>query len=147
METGTVGYNEKKKIYSFKKASIKQFFDIFKAALTEGDPQVLSQLFATPCFVLGDEMTRVVQSPQEVLEFFGGAKEEYNKMGITETRADIEGTDWITEKIVIVEVRWPHLDKQGKEHGSEASSYILRLDGNGDLKIQAVVMHGVSTSH
>ncbi|HET8580777.1 MAG TPA: hypothetical protein VFL31_07245 [Nitrospiraceae bacterium] len=74
-----------------------------------------------------------------VKESFSGAKEQYNARGITDTRPDVFGLEWVTERIAIVDVRWPYLDERGKEVGEEASTYTLRRDDAGDLKLHGRV--------
>jgi hypothetical protein len=102
----------------------------------------VATLWEAPAFVLGDGMSRVVATLEEVSGFFGGAKAQYNERGITDTRAELVRVDWPTKQIVLVEVHWPHLDASGREIGGERSTYTLRRDAEGALKIRAVVMHG-----
>jgi hypothetical protein len=52
----------------------------------------------------------------------------------------------MTDRILVVEVRWPYLDQEGNEAGEESSTYTLRRDDQGHLKIRAVVMHGARTA-
>ena len=40
-------------------------------------------------------------------------------------------------------MRWPYLDAQGHELGAETSTYTLRRDGNGRLRLRVAVTHGV----
>jgi len=127
-------------------AAVQDFLDRFAGALTAGDVATVASLWATPALVLGDPMAQVVGSRQEIEHFFGGAKDEYNKRGITGTRADIQRLEWATERIAIVTVRWPYLDSRGRERGEESSTYILRRDDQGDLKLHAAVMRGEAAS-
>jgi hypothetical protein len=122
--------------------AVRDFLDEFARALTAGDGGAIAKLWETPAFVLGDNMARVVSSPQEVEEFFSGAKEQYNAKGITEARAEILELDWLTDQIVQVEVRWPYLDSFGKELGHETSTYTLMRDDAGNLRLRVAVMHG-----
>jgi hypothetical protein len=46
--------------------------------------------------------------------------------------------------LALVEVRWPYLDGQGNEVGEEVSTYVLRRDDTGALKVQVALMQGVS---
>jgi hypothetical protein len=80
----------------------------------------------------------------EVEQFFGGAKDQYNALGIVTTRADIQRLEWLTDRVVLVDVRWPYLDARGNERGEESSTYTLRRDDAGELKMQAVVMRGAT---
>src|SRR2546426_12307882 len=94
---------------------VQQFFDEMAKALTTGDSPTLSLLWEAPAFVVGDEGALVITSPQEIEEFFAGSKETYHERGVFDTRAEILSTDWATDRIVVVEVRWPWLDADGKE--------------------------------
>jgi hypothetical protein len=128
--------------------AVRDFLDAFARALTAGDGRAVAELWETPAFVLADQMVRVVNSPQEVEEFFAGAKEQYNAKGINEARAEILELDWLTDRIVQVEARWPYLDAYGQELGHETSTYTLLRDQAGNLRLRIAVMHGaVTPSH
>jgi len=101
-------------------------------------------LWQVPAFVLGDADDRAVGSNQEIEQFFGGAKQRYNEQGIMSTRAEIGTLQWLTERIAIVQVRWPYLDAQGHEVGEETSTYTLRRDEEGELRLRVTVMHGAA---
>ena len=122
---------------------VQGFLDRFAAALTGGDTATVAGMWETPALVLGDEMGQTVESRQEIERFFAGAKEDYNRRGITGTRADIQGLEWATERIAIVTVRWPYLDDGGRERGEESSTYVLRRDDQGSLRLRVAVMRGM----
>jgi ketosteroid isomerase-like protein len=121
---------------------VQDFLDSFAKALTAGDGEVIAEMWETPAFVLGEGMARAVSEPEEVAEFFGGAREEYNELGIVDTRPHIVRLDEISDHLVMVRVRWPYLDKDGREVGAETSTYTLARDGDGDWKLRITVMHG-----
>jgi hypothetical protein len=87
-----------------------------------------------------------VNSREEIARFFSGAKEEYNKRGISDTRPEVFGLEWVTDRIVVVDVRWPYLDERGNEKGEESSTYTLRRDDLGDLKLHIALMRGEGSS-
>ena len=95
---------------------------------------------------LGDQQVHAVATHQEVAGFFGGAREQYNQRGITDTRAEILDLRWPTDRMAIAVVRWPYLDAQGREKGTETSTYVLRRDERGALKLRVAVMHGAAAS-
>lgn len=123
---------------------VAEFLDGFARALTAGDTDFLAAIWETPAFVVGDAGVHDVGSAEEVEAFFRGAKAQYNARGITDTRPDILRLEWITGRIAVVKVRWPYLDAKGAEVGEETSTYILRTDEAGALKIRVAVMHGES---
>lgn len=127
-------------------AEVQEFLDRMGRAVTSGDGRAAAQMWENPALVLGDEQAMAISSSKELEQFFGGAKEQYNAKGITDTRAEIVRLDRPTERIAIVEVRWPYLDSRGSSHGSETSTYTLRRDDKGTLKLRMAVMHGASES-
>lgn len=128
-------------------ADVQEFLDRMARALTAGDARTVAAMWETPSLVLGDEMLLAVRTNAEVERFFSGAKDQYNKMGITDTRGDIVRLTWATHRIAIVQVRWPYLDARGEEVGEETSTYTLRRNQEGQLKLCAAVMHGAAPKH
>jgi hypothetical protein len=116
-------------------------------ALTSGDGKAAAAMWATPALVLGDDMALTVSSSADLQEVFGGAKAQYNARGITDTRPDILRLDWVTNRLAIVEVRWPYLAADGDEVGEETSTYVIRREPDGRLAIRATVMHGEAETH
>ena len=121
---------------------VREYLNAFKEALTTGNGAAVAEMWETPAFVLGQDMALVVNEPEEVAEFFGGAREQYREIGITDTRAEIVRLDEITDHMVMVRVRWPYLDQKGREMGAETSTYTLVRQGSGDWKMRVAVMHG-----
>jgi hypothetical protein len=128
-------------------AEVQALLDRFARAVTSGDGRTIATMWDVPALVLGDQESRAVSAAAEVEQFFGGAKEQYNARGITDTRGEIVRLDWPTERIAIVEVRWPYLDARGNEVGEETSTYTLRRDDSGELKVRVAVMHGAAAPH
>ncbi|HEY8947037.1 MAG TPA: hypothetical protein VIM73_22490 [Polyangiaceae bacterium] len=125
---------------------VQALLDRFARALTAGDGEAAADLWEAPAFVIGDTGTHPVGSRDEVVQFFSGAREQYNSLGIIETRAEIVDLEWISDNLLVVRVRWPHLDAQGRERGEESSSYTMMRDANGALKIRVVLMRGAKSS-
>jgi ketosteroid isomerase-like protein len=121
---------------------VQDFLDRFGTALTAGDGAAIAEMWETPAFVLGEGMARVVSTREEVEDFFAGAKEQYNELGITDTKPQIVRLDEINDHLVMVRVRWPYLDAQGMERGAETSTYTLTREGDGDWKFRITVMQG-----
>lgn len=128
-------------------AEVQEFLNQIARAITAGDGQAVAKLWELPGFVFGVEMAKVIDDRGELAEFFGGAKEQYNAQGITDTRPDIVDEEWIGDSMVIVKVRWPYLDANGREVGAEASDYTLWRDDRGRLKIRSILMRGVEGTH
>jgi hypothetical protein len=123
-------------------AEVQVLLDRFARALTAGDGEAAADVWQAPAFVIGAGMARPVSSRDEVVQFFAGAKAQYDALGITDTHPEVLRFDWVTDELVVVDVRWPYLDAAGKEHGEERSSYTLLRDENGAFKIRHVLMRG-----
>lgn len=111
--------------------------------VTTGDGKAVAAEWGVPAIVISADGVQAVATHDEVAGFFTGAKQQYNERGITDTRPEIRDEDWIGSGIVIVKVRWPYLDAQGKEVGAEASDYTLRRNDAGKLEVRCVTMRGV----
>ena len=123
---------------------VQDLLDQLARALTSGDRETVASLWETPAFVIGSDAVTAFDSRQQLADFFGGAKGEYNERGITSTRADLVDLERVGDRIVIAAVRWPYLTADGKQVGSESSDYTLRRDDAGKLKIRSVLMRGES---
>jgi hypothetical protein len=124
---------------------VEDFLDRLARALMSGDGSVIARMWNVPALVISDQEVLPVTSSEQVARFFGGAKQDYNARGVTGTRGEIESLSWVTDRIAIAEVRWPWLDDSGKEVGEEASTYTLRRDDHGNLRICTAVLHGAVT--
>jgi hypothetical protein len=123
---------------------VQEVLDALGRALTAGDGEAVADLWNLPAYVLGDTMARTVEMREELVEFFGSAKEQYAELGVRDTRAEVTRVEWLTERIAQVEVRWPYLDADGQERGDERSIYTLRRDDAGNLAICVAVALGGS---
>ena len=123
-------------------ADLQAYFDRLARALTAGDGRAISTMWEVPALVIGDQEVHAVGTQKEVEQFFAGAKDQYNQRGITDTRAEISKIEWLTERIALVTVRWPYLDRAGEERGEETSTYTLRRNDAGELKLRVAAMHG-----
>jgi hypothetical protein len=121
---------------------VQAYLDRFAEALTAGDGEAIAAMWHTPAFVLGADRAHVVNSPEEVAEFFGGAREQYSAMGVTDTKAEIVRLDEVNDRLVMVRVHWPWLDAEGNEVGGETSTYTLSREKDEDWKLRVAVMHG-----
>ncbi len=121
---------------------VMEFLEAFALSLTEGATEALADLWQLPAMVISDDRTFAVTDRDELKDLFAGAREQYNSAGVTDTRPEIIRLDEITDRIVMVRVRWPHLDEDGDELGAECSTYTLQLSALGDWKIRCAILHG-----
>jgi hypothetical protein len=123
-------------------ADVRAFLDRYADALTSGDLKALAEMWGTPSLVVSDNGVHLVSSKSEIEDFFRGAKDQYNARGIKDTRADVVRAEWVSDRVVMLDVRWPYIDAKGKEIGVEGSVYTLHRDNDRKLKIVAIMMRG-----
>lgn len=128
-------------------SAVREVLDRLAGAVTAGDARAAARLWGTPALVLGDGMAWSVGTRSEIEDFFAGAKQQYNARGIVDTRPDILRLEWLTDRIAVVEVRWPYIDVSGDEIGAESSTYIVRREDDGEIMIRATIMQGEATRH
>ena len=124
---------------------IQQLLNSMARAIVSGDGRTVAEMWEVPALVISDDGVMPVDRQEEFEAIFGGAREQYNAQGITDTRAEIVRIEWATKRLATVQVRWPHLDASGKICGSETSTYVIRRNDKDELKLRVAVMHGMGT--
>lgn len=123
--------------------SLESFVDVYGKALSAGDLDQVADSWEIPALVLSDEGAVVVNSKQQVIEFFKDAAASYRSQGQTSTTGEIISTEYLTKSIVALDVRWPSFDDQGKARSVEMSHYLLRVGGDGKPRIQVALTRSV----
>lgn len=122
-------------------AAVTRFLQKYAAAMSAGDVKAIAALWDTPAFAVSDQRSRAVGSREEVERFFAAARQQYVSRGMRAARPEVQSTDWISDRLAIVKVRWLYLDDRGKEIAEESMTYTLRRGhGPGDMKV-VVAMH------
>jgi len=123
-------------------SDVQEFLHRFAWALTSGDGRAAAALWALPSLMISDTSVQAIMDRNELERMFKNAQDHYNAAGIHDTRGEIRKVDWMSNRVVLVDVRWPHLDASGQERGEEHASYLLRRDDHGDLKLHVAISHG-----
>ncbi|MFY0532382.1 hypothetical protein [Nannocystis pusilla] len=89
----------------------------------------------------GGLRAQAVARREEIERFFAGARAQYLERGVTMTRPEVESREWVGDRVVLVRVAWPYIDRDGREVGLERSTYALRRDDSGALRIRVVMPH------
>ncbi|KAK0351551.1 hypothetical protein LTR94_024498 [Friedmanniomyces endolithicus] len=107
--------------------SVQDFFDSYGRALAQRNISSIARHWAVPSLVLGPDGSIAVSATAEVEAFFEQSIAQYD--GISEARATIGGTTELSPGLTACEIRWDHLDGDGKVIGGENGYYILRQRG------------------
>ncbi len=126
------------------RGEVQEFFDVLAHAVTAGDGETVASMYEVPALIISDDGVHAIDSPSQIGDLYGAAREQHNAQGIFDTRADLIDLERIGTQILVATVRWPHLDANHKEVAAEESDYTLRRDEAGRLRIRSVLMRGVS---
>lgn len=129
------------------RGEVQDFMNRLARAIVSADGEAAAALWEVPALAIADERVIAIETPEQLVKFFGGVMAQYNARGVYGTRADIMDLERVGDRVVIVSVRWPYLDDRGKEVGAETSDYTLRRDDHGRLRIREVLMRGVEPRH
>lgn len=121
------------------KDEIRQLLERLGQAISAGELEKVSACWVVPAVLLSDEGAIVLANASEIEALMARASESYRSQGIVSTRPEIERIEMLSEKIASVDVRWPSLDKSGKEKATERSHYLLQLDKDGQPRIRVAL--------
>jgi hypothetical protein len=113
-------------------------------ALSAGDLAGIASCWEVPALVLADDGAVAVSDTSQLRSFFAQVIGWYRSRGLLATRPELERAVALTERLTLVEVRWPSFDQAGIQQSSERSHYILRLGNDGQHRIQAAVTEPLS---
>ena len=118
---------------------VQEFLDRLAWALTSGNGKAASGLWAIPAVMIKDDVVQTVMDRSELERVFSDARRHYAERGIIDTHGEIQRVEWLTERMVIVDVRWAHFNSKGNESGEEWSTYTLRRDDHGMLRLHVAI--------
>ena len=109
-------------------------------ALSRGDGDAVARMWELPALVLADGGAVAVGSAEQVAEFFAGQPAVYAESGIHATRAVSVAVEQLSDELCSADVRWVGLDAEGnRTDHTELSTYVLRRDAGGTLRIQVAI--------
>ena len=121
---------------------VRHYLDLYARAVTAGDLKAIAALWTVPALVLAGYGAQAVTTLAEIEAFFAHAKDHYAARGIVDTRPDIQYVEWLTERIVLTDVRWPLFDANHDERSTELATYTLERNDGGALKMRVAIMRG-----
>jgi hypothetical protein len=95
-----------------------------------------------PALVLSDKGAIQVESAQQIEQFFGDARKNASKQEVVTATPDVQKTEWLTEAMVQVRVKWQNLTAKREPRGDELAVYVLRRDADRRLRIRVAIMLG-----
>jgi hypothetical protein len=125
---------------------VPEFLDLFLDRFAAGDVPGVCELWDLPALVLGDEQVHGLMSQPHLVRLFTDAVPRPSG-GFSRARAAIgaeriESIEWLSERVVMVELPWPGGSAGGFLEGVEATTFALRIDQAQNLKIRALLLRG-----
>ncbi len=118
---------------------IKKLLERLGKSLSAGNAQVAAECYAFPALFLSDDGATVLADAEQLAGLFAQATEWYQSRAIVSTKPELERVEMLSEKLVVVDVRWPGFDASGREKHSERSHYVLQFQGDGRLCIRVAL--------
>lgn len=109
--------------------TLADFFGRYGSALTTGDLPALASCYRLPGTVVADGYSFTFSTPAAVALSFLGAAPAYQECRLVAAHAEIEHLERLSERLVMVTVRWEYLDSRGEAVPGGGYRYIIRLDG------------------
>lgn len=117
------------------------FIDLFLDLFEARDVAALARLWDVPALVLGDDQVHGAMSLPQLEKLFGDAVFAQEPQLFPGSER-IESIEWISRRVVMVELPWPERRVGGFLHGVAASTFVLRTDQRDHLKIRALMLRG-----
>lgn len=124
---------------------VPEFIDLFLDRVVARDAESISLLWDVPALVLGDQHVHGPMSLRQVGQLFADAFHQVD--GRSDARPligaeHIESTEWVSTRVVLVELPWPARALGGFLQGVDATTFALRVDQYHHLKIRALLLRG-----
>jgi hypothetical protein len=120
---------------------VAAFVDLFLDLFAAGDVAGITRLWDTPALVLGDEQVHGAMSLAQLEKLFLDAVFAQASQSFPGSE-QIESVEWISRRVAMVELPWPQRSVGGFLRGVEATTFFLRIDQRGHLKIRALMLRG-----
>lgn len=114
---------------------LNAFFDNYAKALEMYNSKGLSYMYNIPCTMVSDEATSIFNDGGKLEGFFNQGTTFYKQFGIAHARPEIWHKRPLSDKIVMVKVKWCYFDNKMKPIYNCDYYYTLKLDKNEQWKI------------
>lgn len=118
---------------------INDLFESYANALEAFDTKRMSVHYHLPSTFLSDEASEIYSEMVKLEGLLRQGTSFYKQSGIAYARPEIRNKHFWTERIAEVKVRWHYSDKKQMPVYQCDYYYLVRMDKNGDWKIEVSV--------
>lgn len=118
---------------------INDFFEAYAQAVERQDSKYMANCYALPCTFIADDASQIYTTEVKLEGLVNQGKRFYAVHGITHAIPDIKSKRSITNRLVRVTLNWKYTDKNGRTVYDCDYYYILKLDEQGQWKIEVAI--------
>lgn len=110
---------------------IDEYLTRYAASLTAFDAEAAADLWSTPGMVADDHVSGVLESRDAMIAGLKQSYPLYRELGLASVGHELLDTTGVTDRLVLVRVRWLFRDAQGAQLTDTTSFYLLRDEDAG----------------
>lgn len=113
---------------------IEQYLARYAASLTEFDAEAAVELWSTPGMIADDRVSGVLDTREEMVAGLKQSYPLYRELGLASVGHELLDANELSDRLVLVKVRWLFRDAEGELLTDATSYYLLRDDDTAGLQ-------------
>ncbi len=113
---------------------IEQYLARYAASLTEFDAEAAVELWSTPGMIADDRVSGVLDTREEMVAGLKQSYPLYRELGLASVGHELLDANELSDRLVLVKVRWLFRDAEGELLTDANSYYLLRDDAAAGLQ-------------
>lgn len=113
---------------------IEQYLARYAASLTEFDAEAAFELWSTPGMIADDRVSGVLDTREEMVAGLKQSYPLYRELGLASVGHELLDANELSDRLVLVKVRWLFRDADGDLLTDANSYYLLRDDDAAGLQ-------------
>lgn len=113
---------------------IEQYLARYAASLTEFDAEAAVELWSTPGMIADDRVSGVLDTREEMVAGLKQSYPLYRELGLASVGHELLDANELSDRLVLVKVRWLFRDADGELLTDANSYYLLRDDDAAGLQ-------------
>lgn len=112
---------------------IDDYLSRYATALAEFDAEAAVDLWSAPGMIADDQFSGVIETRDAMIQALEQSYPLYRQLGLASVDYELFERSVLSERLVLVRVRWIFLDDEG-DHLTDATSYYLLRDEEEGLR-------------
>jgi hypothetical protein len=110
---------------------IDEYLARYAASLTAFDAEAAADLWSTPGMIADDHVSGVLESREAMIVGLKQSYPLYRELGLASVGHELLDANTLSERLVLVRVRWLFRDADGEQLTDTTSHYLLREEESG----------------